>query len=85
MIGKTLALESHESDEQESLVLDVVSKTVRCEGVGVDPDDIKAGVLPIPTLLAEHFPMRGPYLGVYAVVRTGGTLRLGDRLRCREK
>mmetsp|Transcript_22896 Transcript_22896/g.50856 ORF Transcript_22896/g.50856 Transcript_22896/m.50856 type:complete len:401 (+) Transcript_22896:91-1293(+) len=89
MIGKTLVLEQNGSsnDDNESselLTLDIVSKTVRCEGVGIDPDDAQTGVLPIPSLLTEHFPERGPYLGVYAIVRTGGTLRLGDRLQCRE-
>ena len=89
MIGKTLVLEHNGSsndgnESNELLALDIVSKTVRCEGVGIDPDDAQTGVLPIPSLLTEHFPERGPYLGVYAIVRTGGTLKLGDRLQCRE-
>ena len=77
LVGKSIAVKD---EEDERLVLDVVSTTVRCEGVGVDPLDTSAGVLPIPALLSKHFPQHGPYLGVYAVVREGGRLSIGDTL-----
>ena len=77
LVGKSIAVKD---EEDEGLVLDVLSTAVRCEGVGVDPLDASAGVLPIPALLSKHFPQRGPYLGVYAVVREGGRLSIGDTL-----
>lgn len=60
--------------------LDVLSTTVRCAGIGIDPLDPGIGTLDMPILLAKHFPQYGPYFGVYATVRTRGTLRLGDEL-----
>jgi len=57
------------------VVLDVISKTVRCNGVSVDPYDLDRPPIDIPGLLAKNFPEYGPYLGVYAVVREGGMLR----------
>jgi hypothetical protein len=62
------------------LVLSVISKTVRCRGVSVDPDDDPPVVLDIPGLLVEHFPTHGPYLGVYAVVDRPGRIAVNDRL-----
>ena len=55
----------------------VLSKTVRCEGVSIDPTDPEH-VLDIPGLLVEHFPEHGPYLGAYAAVDTPGEISLGD-------
>lgn len=60
-----------------SCQLEVISRTVRCEGVSVDPLDVD-NVVDIPKALIEHFPEHGPYLGVYAVVQKGGTISLGD-------
>ena len=77
LVGKSIAVGSKSGEE---LILDIVSTTVRCEGVGVDPLDNSAGVLPIPALLSKHFPQHGPYLGVYAVIREGGRLSIGDTL-----
>lgn len=71
-IGKTL-------QGKGGLRLKVLSKTVRCKGVSVDPLDIDR-VLDIPSLLVEHFPEHGPYLGVYAAVESTGSLALGDDL-----
>jgi hypothetical protein len=62
------------------LVLSVISKTVRCRGVSVDPDDDPPVVLDIPGLLVAHFPTHGPYLGVYAVVDRPGRIAVNDRL-----
>ena len=73
-IGKTLQSEN-------GLKLTVINKTVRCAGVGIDPLDPARGVLDIPSLLVEHFPEHGPYLGVYAVVDSPGSLALGDDLK----
>ena len=61
--------------------LKIINKTVRCDGVGVDPLDPKGEQLDIPALLMEHFPETGPYLGVYCVLKEAGTLSKGDKLR----
>ena len=66
--------------EDVGMILDVISRTVRCEGIGIDPDDPRTGKLDIPRLLQQHYPEHGPYLGVYAVVVKGGCLNLGDDL-----
>jgi uncharacterized protein YcbX len=58
--------------------LQVISKTVRCEGVSIDPLEYPENVLDIPKLMVKHFPEHGPYLGVYAVVEQGGEISLGD-------
>lgn len=70
-VGKTLFFGSTK--------LKVISTTVRCEAVTVDPmDHPDLVVLNIPKLLVEHFPEHGPYLGVYAVVEEGGAMEIGD-------
>jgi len=62
--------------------LDVIGRTVRCAGVSIDPNDpTGTPLLDIPVLLQKYFPEFGPFLGVYAVVRTGGKLNVGDSLR----
>ncbi|KAL7546890.1 hypothetical protein ACHAWF_013869, partial [Thalassiosira exigua] len=92
LIGKTIEVvpASREGDgggtenEPPSLRLRVVSRTVRCAGVGVDPLRPELGTADIPDLLIKHFPEHGPYLGVYAVVddpSCGGTMSVGDKLR----
>lgn len=63
-----------------SLELEVISKTVRCRGIGVDPLQPNAGEIDIPHLLMKHFPKEGPYLGVYAIVTNGGVLSLDDKV-----
>uniref|UniRef100_A0A7S2LHB7 MOSC domain-containing protein n=1 Tax=Leptocylindrus danicus TaxID=163516 RepID=A0A7S2LHB7_9STRA len=70
-VGKHLV--SSESD----VLFDVVSRTVRCDGISVDPLDPKT-ILDLPSLLNQHFPEHGPYLGVYAVVDQPGILSTGD-------
>lgn len=70
-IGQTLVTPS-------GMRLKVVNRTVRCQGVSVDPKD--PNVLDIPKLLAEHFPEHGPYLGIYAVVEEPGSLAVNDVL-----
>jgi uncharacterized protein YcbX len=60
-----------------SACLEVISKTVRCDGISVDPLD-QENVLDIPDLMMKYFPEHGPYLGVYAVVDKGGAMSLGD-------
>jgi len=70
-VGKRLRIVNRNKDEgrpnNEGLVLKVLSRTVRCAGVGVDPFDPKRKI-DIPQMLSKHFPEHGPYLGVYAVV-----------------
>jgi uncharacterized protein len=58
-------------------ILQVIARTVRCDGVSIDPLD-QENVLDIPKCLIEHFPEHGPYLGVYAVVEEGGDISIGD-------
>jgi len=70
-IGKRLRIIKSNANGSESSVsrleLKVLSKTVRCAGVGVDPFDPKRKV-DIPQMLSKYFPEHGPYLGVYAVI-----------------
>ena len=70
LIGKTIEVvsKSGDNDTATPLRLRIVSRTVRCAGVGVDPEQPNLGVIDIPNLLTKHFPQHGPYLGVYAVV-----------------
>ena len=91
LIGKTIEIVPKEDNENDAkdypLRLRIVSRTVRCEGVGVDPLHPELGALDIPNLLATHFPMHGPYLGVYAVVdddeqsSCGRVISVGDTFR----
>ena len=48
--------------------------------VSVDPLNLDLPELDIPGLLVKHFPEHGPYLGVYAVVESGGGLGMGDEV-----
>lgn len=75
-IGKPLQVKTKTGD---IVKLSVLSKTVRCDGVSVDPLDPDT-VLDIPKLLARHFPEHGPYLGVYAVIEDPGVLSIGDEI-----
>ena len=59
----------------------VISKTVRCEGVSIDPLDYPKHIIDVPKLLAKNFPQYGPYLGVYAVVEEGGKISIGDQVQ----
>ena len=56
-----------------SAMFKVLSRTVRCAGVSDDERGID-----IPKILADNFPEHGPYLGVYAQVVVGGTVKPGD-------
>lgn len=64
----------------------IVSRTVRCAGVGVDPLQPEL-VIDIPNLLSKHYPEHGPYLGVYATVLdndnkdTSRIISVGDTFR----
>ena len=69
-IGKTI--------QCGSTSLQVISRTVRCEGISIDPLEFPENILDVPKLLTKHFPQNGPYLGVYAVVEEGGHISLGD-------
>ena len=101
LVGKTIELVSTKQVEENNdamhaihtkkknpLKLRIISKTVRCAGIGVDPlhpEQQQGGVLDIPKLLMEHYPEHGPYFGVYAVVddvSCGGTLSVGDSFQC---
>ncbi|VEU39647.1 unnamed protein product [Pseudo-nitzschia multistriata] len=81
-VGRTLRIvpkEEGDNDENASgvqhaahLRLKVLTKTVRCEGIGIDPLDPKTGKLDMPKLLSENYPEHGPYLGVYASIEVIG-------------
>ena len=61
-----------------------LSRTVRCRGISIDPDDTQNGQieLDIPGLLAKHFPQHGPYLGIYACVdKAPCSVTVGDELK----
>lgn len=87
LIGKTIEVVPTSKSESPSLRFRIVSRTVRCAGVGVDPLCPELGTIDIPNLLAKHFPQHGPYLGVYAVVEKeqagncGGKISVGDTFR----
>ena len=84
-VGKSIKCYNPDDEEDSSngLVFDVISKTVRCEGISIDPYDKEENQVPldVPQLLQKHFPEHGPYLGVYAVVREGGSLCEGTCLK----
>ncbi|OEU16796.1 hypothetical protein FRACYDRAFT_185765 [Fragilariopsis cylindrus CCMP1102] len=61
-IGRTLRVVSSGS----TLIIKILSTTVRCEGVGIDPLGPNREKVDVPKLLAKHYPEYGPYLGVYA-------------------
>ena len=55
--------------------MEVLSRTIRCDGVSDKEDGVD-----LPKMLAEEFPEHGPYLGVYAQVRKGGRIEIGDNV-----
>jgi uncharacterized protein YcbX len=62
-----------------SCQMSILTRTVRCEGVSIDPLD-PDDVLDIPQLLIANYPEHGPFLGVYAALDVPGTLALGDSI-----
>lgn len=95
-VGRTLRVVSKRGGDgascsDDTLTVKVLTKTVRCEGIGIDPLDPTTGKIDMPKLLSEHYPEHGPYLGVYAsleVVESGNgdssdagkLLSIGDTL-----
>jgi len=90
-VGRTLrvvaARDNYANDEASSLIIKVLTRTVRCAGIGIDPRDPGAAALDVPRLLSEHYPEHGPYLGVYASIEVvgggdgeGKLLSVGDTL-----
>lgn len=64
-------------DNQQSLLtpdgrgrLRALNRTVRCQGISLDPFDPVHGSkeIDIPGLLTKHFPDTGPFLGIYASI-----------------
>ncbi len=96
LIGQTIEVVPKKNDAAEQqgtspLRFRIVSRTVRCAGVGVDPFP-ELGVVDIPKLLTKHFPEHGPYLGVYAIVDNEDacdscvrTISVGDGFRVVER
>jgi uncharacterized protein YcbX len=71
-VGKQIVIGSE-------VVLEVVGRAVRCEATNVDARHGSGNVdHDIPKALSKYFPQHGPYLGVYARVVKGGTIRAGD-------
>lgn len=79
-IGKTLELHATSNTDQKPMKLSILSKTVRCDGVSIDPLDPDT-IVDIPKVLVQHFPEHGPYLGIYAAIDDSGEISLGDTLR----
>ena len=64
------------------VVLEVVSRTVRCDATRVDPRGGSGKPdFDIPNLLRQHYPEYGPYFGVYARVCMAGTVKPGDTVK----
>lgn len=78
--GKSLQATATNNNDNGVLTFTVIAKTVRCEGVGIDPNNPEQGCLDIPALLMENFDY-GPFLGVYAVIDTAGSVAVGDQLQ----
>ena len=74
-----------DDDNRLPMRLSVLKRTVRCEGISIDPteqpkEDGTRDVLDMPSLLSKHYPQHGPFFGVYAAIIEPGTVRLGDCL-----
>ncbi len=82
-VGKQMRLVKKNSKEDACpITFRVLSRTVRCDGVGIDPTDPQKTKLDIPQLLNKNFPEHGPYLGVYAVIESAGDgiISIGDSI-----
>ena len=74
-VGRKIRL----GDVNDGAILEVISRTVRCDATKVDPvNGSGTEDFDVPELLRKHFPEHGPYLGVYARVVSGGQVRPGD-------
>lgn len=78
-VGKKVICRKKDGDGGAGITLNVISRTVRCEGIGIDPTDPSAK-LDMPSILQKFYPEHGPFLGVYAVISEPGRLELGDEL-----
>ena len=81
-VGKRLKIirNQDERDNDNDIVLKVLSKTVRCAGIGIDPMDPMKKV-DMPQLLSKNFPQYGPYLGIYAVIECSANNGSNDEFR----
>lgn len=84
LIGKTIESVPKDGDcDDNTMRFLVTSRTVRCAGIGVDPERPEEEH-DIPASLIKHFPEHGPYLGIYAVRVDGeknGVLSVGETFR----
>ena len=83
LIGKTIESVPEDGDCESAMRFRVTSRTVRCAGIGVDPERPEEEH-DIPASLIKHFPEHGPYLGIYAVRVDGeknGNLSVGETFR----
>ena len=77
--GSNKDLSSGDTDKIPQIIVRVLTRTVRCEGVGIDPLDPSMEKLDIPKLLSKNYPQHGPYLGVYASLEViGGDEKFGS-------
>ena len=82
-VDSTISIHNNKNDNHDNVQMDVIRTTVRCAGVSIDPDTYtgnKEDEVDIPTLLQKHFPQYGPYLGVYATLKSPGTISIGDSI-----
>ena len=70
------------SDDNCSIRMEseVLSTTVWCTGIAIDPLDPQCGKLYMSALLAKPCHHYVPYLGLYATVRTKGVLQISDEI-----
>ncbi len=80
---------SDDNTDPSGIIIKVLTRTVRCDGIGIDPLDPSRGKLDMPKLLSKNYPEHGPYLGVYASLEViggdnedgnGTLLSVGDTL-----
>ena len=68
-VGKTIQL--------GNATVRVTKRTVRCAATRINPLTAVSD-LDVPELLSAHFPEHGPYVGIYAIVVSAGTVSAGD-------
>ena len=64
---------------------EILSTTVWCTGIAIDPLKPQCGKLYMSALLAKPCPHYVPYLGLYATVRTKGVLQISDEIHVSRK
>jgi uncharacterized protein YcbX len=83
IVKSVISASSNDEEGGPHLHMQVLSRTVRCDGIGIDPldDPAQSHQLDMPKLINKYFPEHGPYLGVYAVISHPGIISVGDHLQ----